>query len=406
MHMQVQASAKQPSAALEPICVDEPDEPSAPADLTLRLSSEERDTTAEQPEQIGRPTSQSITGGQEAAHQPQPQQTDPISQLQPASAFPVQMNPFLLQEVSPPPEQSHSRGSSPALAFPTFELPQHPSATPCQADSLPKAAPLTAPANLYEGADFQATFPMLESLLAAAPSSKRQKRRLSPIPDATAEPRSAANIDRFVSERPHGAQPHVTMAAAAYSEPAGRETALPPGLQPPQVTQRSQGSVVNLFDASTKQPVTSLEHEASWKQQAQTMGIQADSEASAREAIADLLNTHAKAGNVLAEWHVHESANSLQAAEAESSRLHQAHTGLNAQPSAAYQSVPIDLSAEDEEAGMQYAASAQTEKERLEQEQHDAHMAAQLQDEEDQEERSTGNQLAELQVRMQSCAVH
>ena len=146
---------------------------------------------------------------------------------------------------------------------------------------------------------------------------------------------------------------------------------------------------------SSRAHATSPQREgpARWLRIAEAMGIRAASEASAKMAVGNALKAQGCTKSRAAAQHCHaqESANSLQAAEAESSKLGPSHAGLYKKPAMASRSAFIDLAADDDEDVMHNAVSAQAE---LDQMQRDASLAAQMQADE-----LAGHHFADLQVR-------
>lgn len=410
VHLQIEQHPQPAVTVVGPICVDEVDDPSAAATLTLRLSSEEADAGTEQRDKSGRHVSISDPGQHQSSQQHQ--QSHLASKPQAVVAHSAQMNPLLVEEASPSPEQNPPR-ANPPLAFPTFQLHQLSAATPCGPGMVPHLSPSTAPANLNDGNAFQAEFPTFNSMLTSAdPLHKRQKRRLSPVPDATSVPMSAAIVDGLVgSRRPNDAQLQTTANAADHDGAVSTSRALHAPHRPPHVTQCSHDNIVSLFDAASPEQPTSLLHpNDTWLQRARAMGICADNDTAAKEAINKALNAQSGFSAASSDWPAQQSSHSLQTAEAQSSKLHQAHVQLDAraptahqahaqhyaQPPAVHQPEPINLVDEDPWAMEQSSASPANEYERLQQVQLDADMAAQLQEE------HAGEQLADLHVR--SCS--
>lgn len=381
---------QQRKAAAEAICVDG-DETAAPADLSLRLSSEEPDDIAVQPGQASQPAARSTC--EDVAQQ---QKAAALSESVPITRPLIHMNPLLMEPLHAP---SHQVASSPELPFPEpcSKLLQHATVTPLAAAQPARAASLSAPANLHTRTALPHTD--FSHMLGTAPVAKRQKVHLSPPPGIAVAHVDASHLHSRASQHPHHGL-HPPAAAACHVGAASFQKAAAGALTPASTIQSPGDKVVDMFTTTSPKSRSTLlqpEGPASWLWKAEAMGIRADSEASAKVAIANALKAQGctKSSAAVQHCHAYESANSLQTAEAESSKLGVSHTRLYNKPVMASQSAAIDLVADDNEDDMRNAVSAQAEYDQMHR---DATLAAQMQVDE-----HAGHQLADLKVSQFHC---
>lgn len=241
------------------------------------------------------------------------------------------------------------------------------------------------------------TSAMFDGMLqAAAPTAKRQRMHLSKLP---ASPRLGC-FDMSALRPSQQEQAQILTAIAWQGTSPQAVEATVSASVPAQVE-----SVLDLFTSAdspqlqTAAPAPKSPPQ-SWLSRAATMNVHADSEETARAAVNRFSNAQdssCRQGAAFQHQQAHNSgsARSLQAAEAQSSRLHQQHAQAQP-PGPSLAAEPISLSDDEDHEGMEFGSESAA-LARLQQTQADAEWAQQLQRQDD----AAQQKLAALQVSSQ-----
>ena len=307
--MQVPDLPRQDDNSAEPIDVDSSEEvvEAKKPDLNLSLSCEAPGTSADLSNHSDASVSEPTAAEADTAHQ------DDAASERATKGVTVMLNPLLSgkKQASPPWHHMHHVSSSvQPLPNATPGLLQQAAATPLEPQQQNQAAPHTLPASI------PVAFPSMDPRLlqTEVPVANRPKRRLSPPPGISSQQLHPSSTDRQAIHQPDTRQPNMRAGAAFHGANFKTSRAEAHALLATAVPVKQSGTDTHVDVMSLLSPT----------QQAHAMGIHADSDASAMEAIRSYHDAQDKSPDAgMSQLHAHESANSLQAAEVNCVRVPQ-----------------------------------------------------------------------------------